>query len=517
MDVVETGLTVLNCDCLVLNECQCGIYLTSSGIQSRSANLTFLDGEMSQNVVVSAWLDDDILLQTVDVVFTLSEQNSVLNYSKTAVLEVSSSRQSGFASFIQSRTDVLENSTFVQVNIVRLNGTSGNISFDVESFDITSVSLRDYVPIQQTIVLQHRQTVASVWIKLIDDRYYRGTRIFGLRLKPSDISSSLVTHRVVIFDNDDITNVVPGIPMALTLTERSGGELSFSWNPPTNNQVAGYIVYMSTNTSGISGFFSIYNLTQTSIILSNLIYESSYTIKVAAWNSFGLGDFGDSLISSTTSPTRPSNPVDFQASMLGSYSVQLVWNASQDNGGLEIEHYVLWIQANETYFEEISRVLAPQTFADVNDLNSSTMYTFYIAAGTSMFPAVNTSILANVTVKTTNESVPYKPKAVSLYSKQTGGTLSFQVEAYNDTELRHVSSFTVYLRPYDNIQNEVTGHFIAVCDELSARISNVWGTCVAYKLLANTSYETYATFSNSVVSMELFFLRLVCTDDLALR
>lgn len=500
MDIVETGLTVLNCDCLVSNDCQCGVYLKSSGIQSQPANVTFLDGEGSRIVAVSAWLSDDMLVQTVDAVFTLSEQNSGLNYSKTTVLEISSSQQNGFASFIQSRTDVLENSTFAQVNVVRLNGTSGNISFDVESFDITSVSLRDYVPIQQTIVLQHRQSVVSVWIKLIDDMYYRGTRIVGLRLKPSDNSSTLVTHRVVIFDDDDTKNVVPGIPTTLVLTERSGGELSFSWSPPKDSQVVGYIAQVSTNTSGITGFYSIYNLTRASIVLTNLTYESSYTIKIAAWNSFGLGDYGDSLTSLTTSPTRPSEPVGFKAAMVGSYSVQLVWNASRDNGGLEIEQYVVWIQANGTYFEEVSRVSAPQTFAEVNDLDSSTIYTFYIAAGTSLFPAVNTSRLANITVKTANESVPYKPKAVSLYSKQTGGTLSFQVEAYNDTQLRRVSNYKVYLRPYDISQNQVTGNFIVVCDELSAKISNVWGSCVVYKLLANTSYETYATFSNSVVS-----------------
>lgn len=517
LNIIETGLMVLNCDCMVYNNCQCGIYMTSSGIQSQPANLTFLDGDISQSVAVSAWLDGESLLQSIDAVFTLSEQNTVLNYSKTTVLDISPSQQGGFASFIQSRTDVLENSTFVQVNVVRLNGTSGNISFNVVSFDITSVSLRDYVPIQQTIVLQDGQSVVSLWIKLIDDMYYRGTRIFGLRLTPSDNSVSLVTQRIVIFDDDNITNILPGAPTALRLTDRTGGELSFSWSPPTNDRILGFIVRVRMNTSDISGFFSIYNLTQPSIVLSNLPYESSYSIKVAAWNSFGLGVFGDSLTSSTTSPTRPTNPVDFEAAMLGSYSVQLVWNTSRDSGGLDIEQYVIWIQANGKDFKAVSRVIAPQTFANVNDLNSSTFYTFYIAAGTSMFPAVNTSMLTNVTVKTANETVPYKPKAVSLYSNQTGGTLSLQVEAYNDTELRHVSGFTVYLRSYNNIEIEVTGSFSAVCDEFSARISNVWGTCIVYKLLANTSYETYATFSNSVVSSKLFFCSRDCIYDLFLQ
>lgn len=499
MNIADTGSMVLNCDCLTFDECQCGIYLASSGIQSQPANLTYLDDIVYQNVIVSVWLVDESLLQPVDAVLTLLEHTILVNYSNTAVLEISPSQQSGFASFTQSRTHILENSTFVQVNVVRLNGSSGNISFDVDSFDITSVSSRDYVPVQQTITLQDRQSVVSVWISLIDDFFYRGTRIFGLRLTPSDHSLSLVTHRVVIFDDDDIANIVPGIPTSLTLIGSSGGELTISWRPPTNGQVIGYIVHVSKNASDTSGIFSLYNVTQTSIVLSNLTYKSSYVTKVAAWNSLGVGDFGDPITSSTTSPTRPSNPVNLRAAQLGSHTVQLIWDASQDNGGLEIDHYMIWTTTNGTNFEEISRVSAPQTFGEVKDLDSYTIYTFYVAAGTSMYPAAISSELANLTVKTANESVPYKPKAVNLYSKQTAGTLSLQVTAYNDT-LRHVSGYTVYLRPYVNTQDEVAEPFMAVCDEFSAKIRNAWGTCVVYKLLANTSYETYATFSNSAVS-----------------
>jgi hypothetical protein len=347
LNVSQPETVTLQCDCFFGEGCSCGLELVSSGATSRPGILTFLDGQDTQTIQVSVWEDDPRVVEPMTVVLVLlGSAAGVVGVQSQAVLQLSPSQRTGFPSFTRSEVDVLENSSYARINIVRLNGSSGAIALDVETFDILSTAFKHYIPLSQTIQMADRQSLSTLWVRLIDNRYYEGTRVFGVRLRERAVTNSsggmttsrqrsLSTRRVRIIDDEDPSMLLPATPLGLNASRVTGGEIELVWQAPnaTTVQTSGYMIRVSTPSNG-TDVFSMYNTSSVAtFILSSLQPATLYRFQVAAWNAYGISEFSTTNLALTTGPSPPSAPLNLRTNITGSSFIGLAWDAPRDLGG----------------------------------------------------------------------------------------------------------------------------------------------------------------------------------------
>lgn len=526
VNVTQPDNVVLRCDCTTsaTADCACGVYLTSSGAASQPGMITFEDGDEYKSVSLSVWDEDYSLVQPLSVVLELFGAASLLTSQKQALVRIDQSQRQGLISFVHSSRHVLENASFVKLQLARLNGSLGAIQFDVETFDVTPGASKFYVPVRKTIAFSDHQTLASVWVRVLNDIYYKGTRTFGVRLVGGNstepmqrrVNASIVTKRVVVLDDEDVSRTLPDAPTDIRLVRATGGELELAWtraiaSTNTSTPVGGFIVRV-TRTNAAS-FVSLYNTTQTSFTLSSLPPYSTYAFEVAAWNQFGRGVFAAVMAATTTAPTPPSAPTAVQITSVGNNAMQLAWQEPLFLGGSRITGYVLTLTSATTEVLVVANVSATvnSTFT-LTQLNASTTYEVSIAALSEAFPAVNesTAAYANVTAVTTTGTAPSQPPRVSQLAPATAGTLTLELGLPSDLGGLPVLDYALFMRRVESdsvlalapaLQDAATTPFNVECTSASPRVDDKPYTCRVYKLLAGSSYEAYATFSNAAVRL----------------
>lgn len=533
VNITQPNNVVLRCDCppsagvaaiQAGPACSCGVYLANSRVASRPGTLTFQDGDESKTVSISVWEDDYSLVQPLTIVLGLVGPAASLAPHREMLLRIDQSQHVGFVAFARSKRQVLENATFVKLNVVRLNGSSGSLSLDVETFDVvdpttaTEVSPSQfYVPVLRTMTFVDKQSLGALWIRILDNSFYEGVRSFGVRLRTENmslLSSSIVTKQVFILDDETPEKKLPGIPTDVQVTRTTGGQIEVHWQSPstiTDALLGGYLVQVTK--SDQTSFFSLYNVSQPSFTLSSLPSRALYTVEVAAWNIFGLGAYTSSIQARTTEPTPPSVPTALRLDAMSSSTFTLTWESSQDCGGTAITGYVLNITgaailAARTYDVVFAGGTGAATLT-VEDLDADTTYSVAVAAVSSTFHPVGSSdtptAYATISVTTTSGMIPGQPPVVTLLKSPAAGTLSLQIHAPRDLGGLPLTDYSLYLRrvvdplqPSQNVES-----FRVVCTSASPMVNNISLTCMAYRLLTGTTYEVYATVDNTVVRPNL--------------
>lgn len=529
VSITQPNDVLLRCDCTNGYGCACGMHLASSGAISQPGYLSFEDGQEYQNVSISVWEDDESVLQPMSVVLGLFGTPSSLAPQNEVLLRIDLSQRPGFVAFAHSRKEILENSSYVKFNVIRLNGSSGNITFDVETFDMSGVAYKHYIPVQTSMQLVDRQSAASVWVKIINNIYYEGARVFGVRLLgkshsagvTADHSKSIVTKKVVVLDDEDASKVLPGVPTSVDIVRITGGQMEIQWESPASNATtSGYLVRI-TKGGAQSNYFSLYNTTSLSLTLSSLPPRSSYSAGIAAWNKFGAGSYSDIVSATTTEPTPPSAPTAVQVDFINSSVVAISWLKPQDSGGSPITNYSVAIETPSADRYELGYAAFSNPSFTVTDLNASTAYIVFITAGSAAFPASNVTQHASAVFTTANGSLPTQPPAVTLLKQPTGGTLSFQIHEPRHRGGLPILDYSLHLRkvlettttagsdPQQQQSGTESSSFDVVCTGMSPMVNSTRNTCTVYKLLSGSTYEAYATLYNSVVREKRRFIHMV--------
>ncbi|ETL37425.1 hypothetical protein L916_10863 [Phytophthora nicotianae] len=330
---VEVGVHVtgpdtvfLRCKRATSGGCDCTLYLISSESVPLPCYLSFVDGQENASVAFSMWDDQSAELLPSQVV--VSPFGVDLSGQHSAVLHMDARQEAGFVSFPASSSVIYEDSSFVMINVLRLNGTTGRVTFSFESFDIAAVTGEDYVAVSGTIVLTDQQSSTQIWVQLIDNLVVNSDKVFGLRLTgQTELTGAdqLLTHNVTIHDDESISSAVPRKTDNISIVYSTGGEFEIGWTSTASDgvNVTGYLVRVSNASLGT--FYSVFNTTQTIFTLSGLSARSIYLVEVAVWNHFGVGEYSDAVEVATTDATLPSSPLSLSATDIFNTEVTLTW------------------------------------------------------------------------------------------------------------------------------------------------------------------------------------------------
>ena len=122
----------------------------------------------------------------------------------------------------------------------------------------------------------------------------------------------------------------PSVPANLTVSNVTSVGATLTWNASTDNVgVTGYDVY--------AGATLLANTSNTTIALTGLTCNTSYTFTVRAKDAAGNVSAGSNGASATTSicdTQAPTAPANLAASTISATSVGLTWTASTDNVGV---------------------------------------------------------------------------------------------------------------------------------------------------------------------------------------
>ncbi|ETW02023.1 hypothetical protein H310_06540 [Aphanomyces invadans] len=216
---------------------------------------------------------------------------------------------------------------------------------------------------------------------------------------------------------------VPDAPLAPTVVNKTGGSIILEWSPPAQDggyKVHSYWLYGVLNTD----WEIVYDGSDTSFALFGLVASTQYHFQVAAVSMVGSSLNSSAITVSTTAPTRPG-PVEAiaQGSNSTGGSIQLIWNAPRDTGGLVPLSYSIFrghdlLQSNWAFL----------AFEDSFKLAASSTYQYFVVAQNAVGQSVPG---AGFSGRTTAPTLPKRP--ILEFAVATGGSMTWSWYASNDT------------------------------------------------------------------------------------
>jgi len=163
--------------------------------------------------------------------------------------------------------------------------------------------------------------------------YYSETTTTGWTIGEMPNGYSEATVLVI----SEVDADLPSAPIGLSAIA-GDGEATLSWTAPIssgNADIDYYVVYQN----GVA----VATTNSTSITITNLTNGQMYRFNVAAHTSTGMGDNSTSIrVVPYVTVSTPSSPTDLSVTE-GEGSVTLSWNAPDDDGGADIDYYVVYV------------------------------------------------------------------------------------------------------------------------------------------------------------------------------
>lgn len=265
-------------------------------------------------------------------------------------------------------------------------------------------------------------------------------KITGLSLVWILLFGSLVTQGGML--SASAIESVPLSPRNLNASVTSDTQISLIWDPPINaTGVTGYQIEYKTG----SGSYSVLSLTGnlTTYLHTGLITNTTYTYRVSAVNSAGVGN--PSNESSTTTFSIPSAPRNLSATVISSSQINLSWTAPSNDGGTSIKGYKILRENSCTgIFVAISNTTNPSiTYSDTG-LAANTCYRYNVQAINAI--GIGSTEANNVTA--TTNSVP-------IQIHVPNSPVELGVTAISNASLKLTWSI-----PSDNGGASITGYLI---------------------------------------------------------
>jgi chitodextrinase len=303
------------------------------------------------------------------------------------------------------------------------------------------------------------------------------------------------------------TNVIVGATTTTTIP--------LSWTASTDNVgVAGYKIVVDGEELNATA-------TTTSITLTGLTANTSYSIIVKAFDEAGNDSAGSTAViamtSTTTDTTRPSTPNGLVASNITSTELDLTWNASTDNVG--VVGYIV--------YKDGASIGSPTgTTFTVTGLNPSTSYGFVVKAvdaGANI--SLGSAALYATTTAVVDNEAPSAPGAIVTSNiTSTSATLTWGAA----TDNIGVTSYYVYR---DGVRIAILGNVLTYNATGLAASSNYGfvvravdgagnlgnGTAVAYLTTASNADTqrptTPQTLSAANITKSTFTLNWTASTD----
>ncbi len=191
-----------------------------------------------------------------------------------------------------------------------------------------------------------------------------------LTLKKTDVGKGQVV----------VPNEKPSTPSEVKTSEVKASSVKVSWSPSADSdgEVAGYEVSYKTSSGSWTG---TQTTTQTSLIVSGLQPETSYTFRVRAKD-----DEGDWSAYEESQPVKtpeaanqpPSKPSTISTSQVTASSIKVSWSAATDSDGSIAGYEISYKSGNNVFWTGISTTAS--TTYSFNQLQPATSYTFRVRA-----------------------------------------------------------------------------------------------------------------------------------------
>ncbi|XP_074868405.1 phosphatidylinositol phosphatase PTPRQ isoform X2 [Carettochelys insculpta] len=199
-------------------------------------------------------------------------------------------------------------------------------------------------------------------------------------------------------------------PQFLSVKQLSGVTVKLSWKPPLepNGIILYYTVYVWNTMSKRST-----NVTETSLIFTDLENNNEYKVYVTTSTRFGDGNINSTIISFRTSEGAPSDPPkDVTYRNLTASSIIIIWSPPQKPNGI-IQYYSVYYKNNSGIFiqnftnQDIDNGVDNKSLSAVLDnLAKCSYYTVWLTADTAFGNGNKTSEIIHVY---TDQDVPDGP------------------------------------------------------------------------------------------------------------
>lgn len=172
---------------------------------------------------------------------------------------------------------------------------------------------------------------------------------------------------LLVSDTNEVIAPPPASPTGLSATATGPTQVELTWQPSTEPDLAGYIIYRDYVEIARVG------ANVTSYIDSNVQPNTTYTYGIKAYNTPGV-ESGISNAATVTTPQAPTpaTPNSLTATAIGPTQVTLTW---QPNTEPDLAGYIIYRD-----YVEIARVGAGDTSYTDTGLSPNTTYTYGIRA-----------------------------------------------------------------------------------------------------------------------------------------
>jgi trimeric autotransporter adhesin len=274
--------------------------------------------------------------------------------------------------------------------------------------------------------------------------------------------------------NAVVPATVPGRPTAPSATPGSASA-TVAWTAPANNGAAftGYIV--TPYLGGVAQPARTFNSSATAEIVTGLANTKSYTFRVAARNSVGIGP--TSVATSPILVGLPTAPTNVRA-VGGNGRATVSWAAPVANGGSAITGYAVTPYVGTT--AQAKRVFtSTATSEGITGLTNGTAYTFKVAALNSRGTGLQSAPMTPITVG--SPKAPSAPRILSIVPGNGKITLTWAAPTSNGSA--SVSGYVV--TPYIGGVAQPIRSFNAATTQTVTGLTN--GTVYTFKVQAGNN------------------------------
>jgi large repetitive protein len=222
-----------------------------------------------------------------------------------------------------------------------------------------------------------------------------------------------------VSDAVTVTNI-PGAPTGLK-TVSGDRQITATWTAPTatgGTAITGYAVQFSWD-GGANWYTPMTQPIGTSIVLSFLTNGTTYLVRVAAFNSVGMGAYS-APVTAAALRGAPLPPASVQGTS-GNAQVALAWTASTANGAPVTDYVIQRTSDGGTTWTTINDGVSTATTYTVTGLTNGTTYSFRVAGKNAVGTGAYSTMYAGDSPRTT----PGSPSSVSGTASGTSVALSW--------------------------------------------------------------------------------------------
>ena len=195
----------------------------------------------------------------------------------------------------------------------------------------------------------------------------------------NSVGSSQASDLLTVTTN----STVASSPRSVSASQITSTGLQLNWVAPISNGgqvISDYQIEFSTDSGASWSLYQDQSSIEVSRTVNGLVPATSYSFRITAINSVGLG-ISSGTVSATTLATIPTAPVGLQTTQVTFNSIQLAWLAPEYNGGSNLTDYKLEVSLDSGLtWDLVKESVSTNTNYTVNGLNPVSNYLFRVSA-----------------------------------------------------------------------------------------------------------------------------------------